>query len=103
MLEQMGMTVDIANDGQEAINALALNEYDLVLMDVHMPNLDGVEATAEIREMERGMGRRTPIAALTANAMTGDRERFLNSGMDNYLSKPFKETLNKPPQSIKMS
>jgi len=92
MLEQMGMTVDIANDGQEAVDALVLNEYDLVLMDVHMPNLDGIEATAEIREMERGKGRRTPIAALTANAMAGDRERFLNSGMDDYLSKPFRRT-----------
>jgi CheY-like chemotaxis protein len=62
--------------------------FDLVLMDVHMPVLDGFEATARIRESERAKGIRTPLIALTANAMNGDRERCLEAGMDGYLSKP---------------
>ncbi len=89
VLEQMGMVVDVVNDGREAVDAVCRNKYDLVLMDIHMPDIDGIEATAIIREWEHSEGLRTPIAALTANAMAGDRERFLASGMDDYLSKPF--------------
>lgn len=89
MLEQMGINVDVAKDGREAVDAVFKLDYDLVLMDIHMPGIDGIEATAMIRELEKGSGRATPIAALTANAMAGDRERFLESGMDDYLSKPF--------------
>ncbi|MBV1931168.1 MAG: response regulator [Porticoccaceae bacterium] len=89
MLEQMGFDVDIVENGREAIEAVHARQYDLVLMDIHMPEIDGTEATVMIREMEKETGRRTPIIALTANAMKGDRKRFLDIGMDDYLSKPF--------------
>lgn len=89
MLEHIdsNLEVDIVDNGAEAVEAVSRTAYDLVLMDIHMPEIDGIEATVLIRELESG--RRTPIAALTANAMEGDRERFLESGMDDYLSKPF--------------
>lgn len=87
MLEHLDLQVDVVNNGAEAVEAVSKVAYDLVLMDIHMPEIDGIEATVLIRELEQG--RRTPIAALTANAMEGDRERFLDSGMDDYLSKPF--------------
>ncbi|MBI3637681.1 MAG: response regulator [Candidatus Rokubacteria bacterium] len=90
MLEGTGVRVDIAHDGHEAIEMVKGADYDLVLMDCHMPVLDGFEATGRIRALEatRG-GRRLPIVALTADAMAGDRERCLDAGMDDYLSKPF--------------
>ncbi len=89
LLTRWGHTVDVANDGHEAVAAAAQHRYDVVLMDVHMPNLDGLEATALIREGERQTGAHVPIIAMTASAMKGDRERFLAAGMDDYLSKPF--------------
>jgi signal transduction histidine kinase/CheY-like chemotaxis protein len=84
MLERAGHTVVIAANGQEAVELCASAEFDLILMDVHMPVLDGFDATARIRSK----GIRTPLIALTANAMDGDRERCLLAGMDGYISKP---------------
>lgn len=91
-LTNAGYSVDIARNGQEAIDLYHQNNYDLVLMDVQMPILDGYEATAHIREVENVImngSQRIPIVALTANAMKGDREKCLDAGMDEYLSKPF--------------
>ncbi len=89
ILEKHGITVEIAHNGLEVIEALERGEnYDLILMDVQMPILDGLSATRRIREQESRTGGHIPIIALTANAMQGDRERCLDSGMDAYISKP---------------
>jgi two-component system sensor histidine kinase/response regulator len=89
VLQRHGFHAELAVDGKRAVEAVLKNRYDLVLMDVQMPRMDGLEATAQIRFRE-GNDRHTPIVGLTANAMTGDRERFLAAGMDDYLSKPVK-------------
>ena len=89
MLEPERFDADTVENGREAFEAVRGGDYDLVLMDVSMPEMDGVEATQAIRELERELGRpRMPIIALTAHAMEGDRERFLDAGMDDYLTKP---------------
>ncbi len=88
MLEKRGHTVAVANDGREALAALENESFDLVLMDVQMPEMDGFEATAAIREKESATGEHIPIIAMTAHAMKGDRERCLEAGMDDYISKP---------------
>jgi PAS domain S-box-containing protein len=92
ILEGAGYTVDVAVDGIEAIDAVRRRGYDLVLMDVQMPKLDGLSATRKIRAVECG-GRRLPIIAMTANAMKEDRRRCLDAGMDDYLSKPLRPDL----------
>ena len=99
LLEHMGCTVVLAENGRDAINQALLGHFDLTLMDCHMPEMDGFEATRVIRSLEQG-NRRLPIIALTADAMQGDRERCLAAGMDDYLSKPIRpqaltETLNR--------
>ena len=88
ILEKQGHQVVVATNGREALEAIANGNFDLVLMDVQMPEMDGLEATAAVRERERQSGIHIPIIAMTAHAMTGDRERCLSSGMDDYLSKP---------------
>lgn len=89
VLTRLGVNVDIANNGQEALDALKLNKYDLIFMDCQMPVLDGFSATKEIRKIEQlSTEERTPIVAMTANAMKGDKERCLDAGMDDYLTKP---------------
>jgi two-component system, sensor histidine kinase and response regulator len=88
LLEKQGHTIVVAANGQEAVQAVLKQPFDLVLMDVQMPEMDGFEATAAIRQTERGTGRHLPILAMTAYAMKGDRERCLESGMDGYVSKP---------------
>jgi len=89
ILQIQGYTVTVVNNGREALDAHAQGTFDLILMDCHMPEMDGFEATREIRTRERASGRRIPVVALTANAMAQDREACLNAGMDDHLSKPF--------------
>jgi PAS domain S-box-containing protein len=90
LLERRGHVVAVANTGEEVLEALARERFDLVLMDVQMPVMDGFEATAAIRQREQAYGGHLPIVAMTAHAMKGDRERCLAAGMDGYLSKPFR-------------
>ena len=77
-----------AHNGRQAVDWTAREQFDLVLMDVQMPEMDGLEATAAIRAREKSGGCRLPIVAITAHAMKGDRERCLEGGMDGYVSKP---------------
>jgi two-component system, sensor histidine kinase and response regulator len=88
LLEKHGHTAVVANDGREALAALEREYFDLVLMDVQMPNLDGFEAMAQIRQNEQATGAHLPIVAMTAHTMKGDREACLDAGFDDYVSKP---------------
>jgi len=88
VLEKMGYTTDVAVNGKEAVDAFGREKFDVILMDVQMPEMDGFEATAAIRKMEQADGGHIPIIAMTANAMKGDREECLDAGMDGYVSKP---------------
>ena len=90
LLEKQGHMVTVANNGQEALDRLESDAFDLVLMDVQMPKLDGLEATRMIRKGEETTGYHLPIVAMTAHAMEGDRERCIEAGMDDYVSKPIK-------------
>ncbi len=89
LLEKQGHTVTVAGNGKEALATLDKEAFDLVLMDVQMPEMDGFEATAAIRQKENATGQHLPIIAMTAYALKGDRERCLAAGMDGYISKPF--------------
>ena len=101
MLQTQGHMLTLAENGREAVRFYQLERPDLILMDVQMPELDGIGATREIRAAEEGSGHRTPIIAMTAYAMSGDSERCLLAGMDAYLSKPLtKELLLKTIESI---
>jgi len=92
VLEKEGFSAVVVSNGREAIAALERESFDLVLMDVHMPDMDGFEATSSIRARERFSGKRIPIVAVTAHAMTGDRDKCLAAGMDGYVSKPLRKS-----------
>jgi CheY-like chemotaxis protein len=87
-LEKRGHTVVLAESGNTALDAWRKQTFDIILMDIQMPEMDGFEATSRIREHEKSTGQHIPIIALTAHAMVGDRERCLAAGMDDYVSKP---------------
>ena len=87
----MGCRVTAANDGALAVEAFYSGQFDAILMDMHMPNLDGLGATRAIRHME-GANRRTPIIAVTASALTGERENCINADLDDFISKPYSMT-----------
>ncbi len=105
MLEKMGHTVETATDGDEAVQAAREERFDVILMDLHMPNVDGLEATRRIRD-ERAIGVQVSVIALTAAVTKADRDRCREAGMDGFLSKPLQqealtEALNQDPQSLK--
>jgi signal transduction histidine kinase/DNA-binding response OmpR family regulator len=89
MLAKLGLSVEVANHGEEALALAEAQSFDLILMDCHMPVMDGFQATAALRQREAAGGRRLPVVALTANAMEGDRNLCLAAGMDDYLAKPY--------------
>jgi CheY-like chemotaxis protein len=89
-LEKAGHQVALAGNGRQALDFWAASHFDVIFMDMQMPEMDGLEATREIRRLERGTGERICIMAMTANAMSGDRERCLDAGMDGYFSKPMR-------------
>lgn len=93
ILEKAGYRVDVARNGHEVLPMLAAGSFDVVLMDIQMPGMDGFEATAAIREKEKHTGGRIPIIAMTAHAVSGYRERCLAAGMDDYVSKPIRFNL----------
>jgi PAS domain S-box-containing protein len=90
ILEKLGHKVQVANNGKEVLGRFQTEEFDLILMDVQMPEMDGLEATTAIRAAESGTEKHVPIVAMTAHAMKGDREKCLGAGMDGYLSKPIR-------------
>jgi two-component system sensor histidine kinase/response regulator len=114
ILEKRGYSVTVAPNGQAAVKAFQTGEFELVLMDIQMPEMDGFEATAAIREKEKLTGGHIPIVAMTANALVGDREKCIASGMDDYVSKPIRTSElfatiekmlgNKPkPESVELA
>ena len=90
ILEKEGYLVSVAGSGKAALDLVLQQTFDLIFMDVQMPEMDGIEATRTIRENEKRTGQHIPIIALTAHAMSGDRERCLAAGMDGYASKPIR-------------
>jgi CheY-like chemotaxis protein len=96
LLKNMGLEFDLAETGRQAIDAVRLRQYSIILMDIRMPELDGLEATKTIRSLGSVNGKQIPIIAVTAQAMDGDKERCIWAGMSDYLSKPFtREELEK--------
>ena len=93
MLELMDCRVDVANDGTAALASASSSDYDLIFMDCHMPVMDGFESTRRIRALEGAGRRRTPIVALTADALASDRERCRAAGMDDFITKPVSSTM----------
>ena len=89
-LKKAGHVITSVTDGRQAVDAINRESFDLVLMDVQMPEMDGFEATSRIRQYQKESGVHIPIVAMTANAMKGDREKCIEAGMDDYLSKPVK-------------
>jgi CheY-like chemotaxis protein len=87
-LEKLGYQVEVASNGREAVEAVERSDFGLVLMDIQMPEMDGIAATRVIRSMSAAAKASTPIIALTANAMKGDEEEYLAAGMNGYLTKP---------------
>ena len=90
LLRKQGWQVELASNGREAVEKFSTAQFDLVLMDVQMPEMNGFEATTGIREVEKSTGSHVPVIAMTAHAMKGDRERCLEAGMDGYVSKPIR-------------
>ncbi|MGC9344521.1 MAG: response regulator, partial [Bacteroidales bacterium] len=88
-IQDMVKSIDVAVNGKEAIDKFVKSRYDMVLMDIQMPVMDGMVATKKIREIEASTNTNVPIIAITANALSGDREKCLAVGMDDYISKPF--------------
>jgi len=94
MLKKLGYEADLVENGKAAVVAIQNNDYAMVLMDCQMPEMDGYEATRQIRKLG-GTAQSIPVVALTANAMMGDREKCLNAGMDDYMAKPVRMDLLK--------
>ncbi len=88
-LKNMVKNIDIANNGKDALDKFGTSKYDLILMDIQMPVINGIVATKKIRELEATSNTQTPIIAITANALSGDKETCLAAGMNDYISKPF--------------
>lgn len=88
MLDRLNCTVDTAENGIDALGHISRQNYDIIFMDLQMPEMDGFQTTKEIRNMQKGK-RETPIIAITANAMQSDKQKCLDAGMDDYLAKPF--------------
>ncbi len=88
-LKNMVKNIDIANNGKDALDKFGISKYDLILMDIQMPVINGIVATKKIRELEATSNTQTPIIAITANALSGDKETCLAAGMNDYISKPF--------------
>jgi len=99
LLEKRGHTVTVACNGRQAIDLFDEQTFDVILMDVQMPEMDGFEATAAIRTKEKATGQRIPILAMTAHAMKGDKERCLDAGMDGYVTSPSNRRLSSPRSS----
>lgn len=89
VLKMKGYTWDLAENGKIGVELFEKNEYEAILMDIQMPIMNGITATKKIREIEKSTNTHTPIIAITANAMLGDKETCLSAGIDDYLSKPY--------------
>lgn len=92
LLEKEGYAVDVVDDGDKGVEAVTNGEYDVVLMDIQMPRMDGMKATQHIRSLKNEKNR-IPIIAVTAHAMMGDRDTYLAAGMDDYIAKPIRSNL----------